>query len=304
MSGYSDLAPEPVPVHFTPLFEARWSYADFTRLMPFGPDSEGQAYAYSAPSRVEGEALSGALRLTQFPRWRADGVYLPDAHGLIETSSGERVMLRAGGYGIPAPGASGVLIVTHWMRLWTGAPALAWMNSTVAIGVGEYADEEARVRYYAAAPAAEPAAAPADAPGHELLGTARWEYTEYETVRPFGDKEGVGFASSVGDVRGGILAGQWRGWHYPTYLRNGLYQVDAHAEISGPDGPIVTRHAGLATTSANPSGDVTYDVVQYATFVAEAPRLAPLNRILAVGVGVVRAPGVVRCSYYSLRVRS
>jgi hypothetical protein len=302
MSGYSEIAPEPVPVHFTPLFEARWAYVDFTRLMPFGPESEGQAYAHSArSSRVEGQLLSGSLRLVQFPRWRADGLYLPDAHGLIETPSGEQVMMRAGGYGIPTPGASGVLTVAHWMRLWTAAPALAWMNAIVAFGVGRYADEEARVRYYAAIPAAEPSKTQADTPVLDLLGTARWEYPEYETVRPFGDKEGLGFASSVGEVHDGILAGTWLGWHYPTYQRNGLYQLDAHVEISGADGLIINRHAGLATAPANPSSDRMYDVVQYATFVAEAPRLAPLNRVLAVGVGFVRPPGLVRLSYYGLR---
>ncbi len=304
MSGYSDIEPEPVPVRLTPLFEARWSYEDFVRVMPFGPDSEGQAYAYSTPSRVDGERLSGSLQFVQFPRWRADGLYLPEAHGLIETQSGEQVVMKAGGFGIPVPGEAGKLTITHWMRLWTGATDLAWLNSTVAFGVGSYVDDEAHVRYYAAAPAAEPSEAPAGAPTLELLGTARWEYPEYEAVRLFGDKEGVGFAASIGDVQGGILAGTWHGWHYPTYLRNGLYQLDAHAEISGPEAPIVTRHAGLATTPANPSGDVIYDVVQYATFVAGAPRLAHLNRALAVGVGFVRAAGLVRCSYYSLTVRA
>jgi hypothetical protein len=300
MSGYRDIEPAPVPLRLMSLFEARWSYADFVRMMPFGPDSEGQAYAYSTPSRVEGAHLSGSLRLVQLPRWRADGLYLPDVHGLIETPSGEQVMIKAGGFGIRVPGESGKLTVTHWLRLWTAAPELAWLNSVVAFGMGSFADEVAHIPYYIAAPAAEPSEAPAGAPTLTLLGTARWEYTEYEAVRPFGDKEGVGFAASVGDVQGEILSGAWRGWHYPTYLRNGLYQLDAHAEISGPEGPIVTRHAGLATPPAHPSGDVIYDIVQHATFVAEAPRLAHLNRSLAVGVGFVRAGDLVRCSYYGL----
>ena len=75
--SFSDIEPEPVPIRFTPLFEARWSYEEFIRVMPFGADSEGQAYAYSKPSRVDGERLSGSYRLVQFPRVRADGVLLP-----------------------------------------------------------------------------------------------------------------------------------------------------------------------------------------------------------------------------------
>jgi hypothetical protein len=41
-------------------------------------------------------------------------------------------------------------------------------------------------------------------------------------------------------------------------------------------------------------------MVLHATFVTAAPGLAKLNSTLAVGVGFVRAPGLVRCSYYSL----
>ncbi|HEV2027474.1 MAG TPA: hypothetical protein VGS16_02950 [Candidatus Dormibacteraeota bacterium] len=302
MYGYGDIESEPVPVTFTPLFEARWSYEDFVRMMPFGPDSEGQAYAHSKLSRVLGERLSGSYRTVQFPRWRADGLYVPDAHGLIETASGYQVATKVGGYVIPVPGEPGKWTITHWMRMWTGASELAWLNSTVAFGVGSMVDNEAQVHYYAAAPTEQPSEALAGAPGHELLGTARWEYPEYEAVRLFGDKEGVGFAASKGDVQGGVLIGTWRGWHYPTYLRNALYQLDAHVEISGPDGVIVNRHAGLCTFPANPSSDRIYDAVQYATFVADSPGLAHLNRTLAVGVGFVRAPGLVRCSYYGLTV--
>src|SRR6266446_4277350 len=141
MSGYEEIEPEPVQVRLTPLFEARWSYEDFARVMPFGPDSEGQAYAYSKPSSVDGEHLSGSYRLVQFPRARADGVLLPDVHGLIETASGEQVMTRAGGYGIPVPG-TGNRNVRHWMRLWTASEGLAWLNSVVAFGVGSFVDDE------------------------------------------------------------------------------------------------------------------------------------------------------------------
>jgi hypothetical protein len=300
VQGYGDLESAPVQIRFTPLFEAHWSYENFVRLMPFGPDSEGQAYASSKPSHVTGNRLSGAYRTVQFPRWRADGLYVPDAHGLIETEAGDLVATRVGGYVIPAPAEPGKWTITHWMRFWTGAAELAWLNSTVAFGVGTMIDNQARVRYFAAAPTMEVADSPADAPPCKLLGTAHWEYPEYESVRVFGDKEGVGFASSRGDVRDGVLAGKWHGWHYPTYLRNNLYQLDAQVEITRPEGVIVNRHAGLCTAPAKPGGDLIYDAVQYATFVTEAPDLARLNRILAVGVGFVHSPGLVRCSYYEL----
>lgn len=294
---------QPVPARFTPLFEARWSYDEFVRLMPFGPEGEGQAYAYSTAGRVSGGELSGTFEMMQYPRWRVDGMLLPDAHGLIRTDAGEQVIVHAGGLGLLVPEQPGNRTVIHWARFWTAAPALAWLNATVAFGVGTFVDAEgeARIPYFAAAPAAEPAGSPPGAPALDLLGTARWEYLEYEAVRPFGDNEGVGFATSVGSVDGEPLAGAWRGWHYPTYLRDGLHQIDAHVEIRGAAGIILNRHGGLATRPAQPADEgMLYNVVQHATFVTELPALAYLNNTLAVGVGFVHAPGVVTLSYYDL----
>jgi hypothetical protein len=298
MIGSNAAQLQPVPVRFTPLFEARWSYQEFIRVMPFGPSSEGQAMAYSGPARVEGERLSGAYRLTQFPRARVDGVLLPDAHGIIRTETGRVVMTRAAGFGVPDPSVTDRRIVTHWMRFWSAVPELAWLNATMAYGVGSFEQGEASVRYFGMAPAREPAEPPEGAPALEFLGTARWEYTDHETVRPFGDDEGVGYAVSTGDVDGGSIRGTWRGWHYPTYLRDGLTLVDGHAEIERPGAVILNRHGGLATPPEQPSNELIYDVAHHATFFTEAPELERLNRTLALGVGYVHASGLVTLSYY------
>ncbi|MDQ6877357.1 MAG: DUF3237 domain-containing protein [Candidatus Dormibacteraeota bacterium] len=289
-----------ISVRLTPLFEARWSYEAFTRVMPFGPDSEGQGFAFSNQGRVDGERLSGSYRTIQYPRWRADGVYLPDAHGIVDTDVGAKVITHAAGYVIPWANGKDRWTITHWMRFWTGAADLAWLNATVAVGIGSMDGGHARVSYFAAAPTTGPTDVLEGAPQLNVLGTARWEYPVYEAVRLFGDKEGVGIASSTGEVRGGLLEGKWRGWHYPTYLRDGLYLLDAHVEIEGPNGVVLNRHAGLATRPAQASGDVIYDLAQHATFVTEAPTLATLNRTLALGVGYVHDPGLVHLSYYAV----
>lgn len=294
--------PAPIPIRFRPLFEASWEYERFTRLMPFGPDGEGQAYGYttSGGCRVAGEVLSGSLRLVQFPRWRSDGLYLPDAHGLVETDDGEQVMVRPAGFGIHDADGSGNLTVSHRLRMSTAAPRLRWLNDVVAFGVGAMVGDRARVRYFAAGPAPGAAPIPADAPNIELLGTATWEYPRYDAVRPEGDPEGVGLAESAGRVTGGPLAGGWRGWHYPSYHRSGRYEIDAHAEITRPDGIVLSRHAGLGTKPDEMAPGLLYHVTQYATFATEVPGLARLNRVLAAGVGVVRSPGIVTISYYGL----
>jgi len=304
MSDEHSSEDHPVLARLTPLFEACWSYDEFTRLMPWGASSEGQAIAYSTTGRVTGDSLSGSLRLSQYPRWRVDGTLLPDVHGIIETDASEQVAIRAGGYGFQVQDAPEDRIVLHWMRFWSGTPALAGLNATLAFGAGRFTNTDglARLRYFSAAPATEPFEPPAGAPGLELLGTVNWSYPEYASVHPFGDDEGVGYATSTGRVDGGPLAGTWRGWHYPTYLRNGLYQLDAHAEIRTSEGVILNRHGGLATRSSQLYADLLHDVVQHGTFISEIPALASLNDTLAVGVGFVRGPGRVTLSYYGLSV--
>lgn len=294
---------EAIPARLRALFDAQWSYDEFVRLTPLGPESEGQAYAYSTTGQVAGDALSGSLELAQYPRVRTDDVLLPDMHGLVQTERGEKVVVRAAGFGLRVTDAPGQRRISHWMRFWTDAPELAWLNSTLAFGVGRFgADEIARFRYFAATPGEEDAEGAGDAPELELLGTARWEYPVYEAVRPFGDREGVGFATSVGTVGGGPLAGAWRGWHYPSYLRDGLYQIDAHVEIRTEAGVVLMRHGGLATKPPHLPEGMLYEVVQHAGFVTEIPGLAYLNQTLAIGVGVVHDPGIVTVSYYGLRV--
>jgi hypothetical protein len=292
----------PVHVRLTPLFEASWSYDEFHRLMPFGPDGEGQALAQSTTGRISGEALSGTFQMMQYPRWRVDGALLPDVHSLVTTDAGEHVIVRAGGLGLQISGRLGDRAVFHWARFWTEAPRLSLLNTTLAFGAGEFvdADGEARLRYFAASPATDRCEPPAGAPALELLGTARWEYPLYESVRPFGDTEGIGFAVSTGSVVDGPLAGSWRGWHYPSYRRDGLYQIDAHVEIHGEAGTILNRHGGLATRPAQPEEGLLYEIVQYATFATELPELAFINDMLALGAGFVHAPGVVTLSYYGL----
>jgi hypothetical protein len=286
-------------VDFQPLFEARWSYDEFVKMMPLGPGTEGQAFAYATSGRVDGERLAGVYRVVQSPRWRADGLYLPDAHGLIQTDPGEQVATRAGGYVVPVQGASDQWTIAHWMRFWTGAPELDWLNSTLAFGTGTMVEGEARVRYFIASPSAAATLAPG-APGLEFLGTATWRYPELEVVRPFGDQEGVGFNSSTGEVFGGVLAGGWRGWHYPTYQRTGLYQIDAHAELSTAGGRVLMRHAGLGVPHSPPGDPVSYDVVQNATLLTEAPGLKNLNETLVVGVGHMASREKIVVSYYGL----
>jgi hypothetical protein len=46
--------------------------------------------------------------------------------------------------------------------------------------------------------------------------------------------------------------------------------------------------------------EIIYHATQHAVFITEVPALAKVNKTLALGVGVVRDPGIVTLSYYGL----
>src|SRR5439155_82209 len=120
---------EAVGIRIARLFEATWSYQEFVDVRPFGPELEGQAYAYSTRGgRVSGERLSGDYSLVQYPRRRSDDVLLPDAHGMVRASRDQIVMTRFGGFGVPA--GPGRRAITHWMRF-VAAGEFAWLNGVI-----------------------------------------------------------------------------------------------------------------------------------------------------------------------------
>ncbi len=292
----------PITMALSPLFVARWSYRELERVMPFGPGSEGQAYGYSSPAHVRGERVAGGLRLFQYPRWRVDQALLPDFHGVIRTESNERIVVRGAGFGLHVPEAPGRRRIAHWLHFSTDAPGFAWLNTTIACGVGTFADEVANVSYFAVAPGPRPSSAgspSAGEPAFDLLGTATWTPSEDETVHQYGDDEGVGLATSAGRIAGGPLDGAWRGWLYPTFRRDGTCQIDGHAEVRAGDGVVLIRQGGLETPREG-SADIACDVVEHATFVTEHPQLESLNRTLAFGVGFAHPSGSRIVTYYGL----
>src|SRR5262249_36203461 len=122
--------PDGIGIRMSTLFDAVWRYEEFHRVEYLGPGNQAQAFGFTpaAGCRVDGERIAGSLRLVQFPQVRADGPLLPDAHGLIETDSGQALIVRAGGFAVPIPDTPGEFSIRHWMRFKTAAPELHWLN--------------------------------------------------------------------------------------------------------------------------------------------------------------------------------
>ncbi len=86
---------------------------------------------------VEGERVRGTYRACNHPRRRADGVNVPDVHGVITTDDGAQVYFEMHGLGVLEPGAAGRR-VTGSATYRTAAPGYAWLNTVVSAVEGVY----------------------------------------------------------------------------------------------------------------------------------------------------------------------
>ena len=82
-----------------PLFEGELRYDESTEagVAAFGRSGDIASYA-QGEGRINGERLRGRLRWTNHPRRRADGVGLPDVHGVISTEDGADILFSFYGY--------------------------------------------------------------------------------------------------------------------------------------------------------------------------------------------------------------
>jgi hypothetical protein len=81
------------------LFEGELRYDESTEagVAAFGASGDIASYA-QGDGRITGDRLTGKVRWTNHPRRRADGVGLPDFHGVISTDDGADILFSFHGY--------------------------------------------------------------------------------------------------------------------------------------------------------------------------------------------------------------
>jgi hypothetical protein len=134
-----------------PIFDMDLDYEDgFFVIAPYG-GTEGTGYG-SGGGRVSGERVTGAVRWSNHPRRREDGVLMPDAHGVIETDDGARIVFHLGGYSTAIEGSSTKRAIVSPAGFATDDDRYRWLNDVVALGEGtiDFQTVRVRMRYYAA----------------------------------------------------------------------------------------------------------------------------------------------------------
>jgi hypothetical protein len=113
-----------------PLYRATFAYPD-AWAVDLGSE---QQHFFLAEGRCEGR-IAGVLRGANHPRGRADGTFLPDFQGVIETEDGATVWFDWGGYGRAYP--AGRRQIVGWGLHLCDDDRYRYLNDSVCALAGE-----------------------------------------------------------------------------------------------------------------------------------------------------------------------
>jgi hypothetical protein len=117
-----------------PLYRLRFTYPEGWETHLAGALGKEEQHFYLAEGRCEGR-ISGHFRASNAPRRRADGVFSPNFHGVIETDDGATIYLEYHGYGRTHPvGRRQWLVAGAHV---SDAERYAWLNDAIIVGTGE-----------------------------------------------------------------------------------------------------------------------------------------------------------------------
>jgi hypothetical protein len=108
---------------------------------PYGSkeDSEWLGFGHG-DGEVEGE-LEGEVFWANYPRRRQDGVWTPNARGVIRTKDGSELLLAMHGQSVKEDAPGYLRAITLRLELTTEAEQYRWLNTTFLVAEGEI-DEE------------------------------------------------------------------------------------------------------------------------------------------------------------------
>lgn len=132
------------------LFDIELDYeGGFVVMAPYG-EREGSGYG-DGSGRVFGDRLNGSVRWSNHPHRREDGVLVPDAHGVIATDDGARILFHLGGYSHPSDESPNLRKIVSPATFATDDDRYRWLNDVIAVGEGtiDFETLRLRLRYYA-----------------------------------------------------------------------------------------------------------------------------------------------------------
>ncbi len=117
-----------------PLYRLRFTYPEEWGGTVGSAAGSDEQYFFIAEGRAQG-TITGRFRAANHPQRRADGTFVPDLQGVIETDDGATVFVELRGYGRAYPPGRRQIVcsLTHL----SDAEEYRRLNDVVCIGAGE-----------------------------------------------------------------------------------------------------------------------------------------------------------------------
>jgi hypothetical protein len=96
---------------------------------------------------IAGERVRGTLQRANLARHRADGVNVPDTHGVISTDDGASIFFELRGQAAAPATGSAIRNVFAAMTFRTSAPAYGWLNAVFALAEAHYDTRGGSIEY-------------------------------------------------------------------------------------------------------------------------------------------------------------
>jgi Protein of unknown function (DUF3237) len=125
-----------------PLCRITMRYTDASWHRPYGSNEDAEAVGFGqGDGEVTGE-VEGNVIWANYPRRRQDGVWTPNARGVIRTRGGDELLLSINGQSVQERTESGYgRAILARVELTTEAERYRWLNTCFLVGEGEI-DEE------------------------------------------------------------------------------------------------------------------------------------------------------------------
>lgn len=132
------------------LFDIDMKYVGETvELRPHG-EASGEWFGV-LEGAIRGPRLTGRLRWANHARRREDGVWCPDAHGVVTAEDGAQILMTMRGYNVPpkVSGEKGSVVATCTFS--SSEAKYRWLNDVIAVveGTRDAERNETRLKAYA-----------------------------------------------------------------------------------------------------------------------------------------------------------
>jgi hypothetical protein len=131
-------------VRLEPFCNLSMRYVDASWHLPYGSGDDAEALGFGHGDGTVGGEIEGKLVWANYPRRRQDGVWTPDARGMITASDGNQLLLSIHGQSVLEQAAGYRRAILARVELTSEAEPYRWLNTCFLVGEGEI-DEEREV---------------------------------------------------------------------------------------------------------------------------------------------------------------